>query len=139
MTPDEALDYALELVEELRQQGVPLTVTPYKEKTKPKHYAEVVAQYGGKPERASPEKWVKVKFKPVTQEQRNAIHAVGQKIGWLGAFYDHGGGCGEIDWEFDWSFRYTGQPDADREQVVSSVNDLMDGLNNGTIEGPAGS
>lgn len=130
MTTDEAFDYTMELVEELRGMGVKVEIKPSRSRTN----AEVIAKYSG-PERVKPERWVNVQFKAVTEEQANAIQERCRKLNWLGVVFDTGGGMKMRDWELDWSFRYQGRPDAEREEVQGQVEDLIQGMESGTLRG----
>jgi hypothetical protein len=132
MTTDEAYAYTMEIVEELRHLGIEATFRPSKSMTDP----EVVAKYSG-PERVKPERWGKVTFKSFTPQQAQAIREKQQALGWLGIHFDSGGCVGQRDWEIDYSFKYTGAPaSGETEQAVSTANDLIDGLEAGTLPAP---
>jgi hypothetical protein len=127
---DEAYDYAMEIVEELRATGITVTLKPTKSRNDP----ECVAKYSG-PDRVRPERWFHVTFSSSTPQQSVAIREKQTQLGWLGIHFDSGGMVGKRDWEFDWSFKYVGAPDGNREQSVNQTNDLIDALESGTLEG----
>ncbi len=135
MTPNEAHDYTLSIVRELQDAGVPVTINPYNLTNDSGKSA--LAKYGGLPDHASPDRWCNVDLRPVTDEHHQLLRQKQKELGWMGITFDSGGGMGTRDWELDWSFRLTeGVPDSDREEAVDMTNDLIDGLENGTLQGP---
>ena len=141
MNANEAHDYTMEVVRDLQAAGIAVTVRLYsstegRTANWPKHYADVLAKYGGQPGRASPEKWCNVNLKPHGEEQGRLIWEKQKHLGWMGIRFDSGGGCGGRDWELDWSFRLVeGGPDTEREAQVDMVNGLIDELEKGTLIG----
>jgi len=135
MNPNEAHDYTMGVVRELQAAGIAVTVKPYN--LEDENGKRTVAKYGSLPDHASPDKWCNVDLRATTDEHRQLLRQRQKELGWLGIHFDSGGGMGVRDWELDWSFRLTeGVPDSDREQAVDMTNDLIDGLENGTLEGP---
>lgn len=129
MTTKEAYEYTLELIEEMRQEGIKVKIEPYRN---PKD--ETIKKYSG-PERIDPGKWVNVHFYPETPEQISLISTNAKKLGWMGIGFDTGGCKRQRDWELDWSFHYTGKPDSEMENGRDIVEDLISGVDceNGEI------
>jgi hypothetical protein len=130
MTTNEAYDATMAAVKELQASGIPVFMWPSDAREEPK----IVAKYNG-PERVSPDKWIHVKFSPVTSDQIQAIAEKAKHLGWLGIGFDTGGMTGQRDWELDWSFRYTTRPDGEleerRDQVEGLLNQLSDSSESG--------
>ena len=123
MTTDEAYDMTMAVVKELQSEGIRVEMKPSKSRDNP----ETVAKYSG-PERVKPDKWFHVSFYPENDFQRKSISREVKHLGWLGIFFDNGGGMGVTDWELDWSFKYTGQPDGeieDRRDMVDHMVEMM--------------
>jgi len=132
MLPDKAFDYLLEIVEEICQIGIKVEIKPWEP------IKSILEKYGGKPKRATVDKWCNIDFFPKTKEERDLIHEKQKSLSYMGIQFDSGGGCDDngqfvLDWETDWSFCYTGQPDAEREHNIDVVQDMIEEIkeNNG--------
>ena len=120
MTTDEAYEEAVAAVQEFREAGIPVVITPSRSREDP----EIVKRYSG-PERISPDKWISVSFSAESGEHVKLVHEKARYLGWLGIVFDTGGGFGSRDWELDWSFKYTGQPDGDAEEARDIVENMI--------------
>jgi hypothetical protein len=131
MTTEEAFQETMDAVTEIHQAGnVTVEIKPYTKIT-----PELLEKYGG-PERVHHSKWCNVKFKTTDRDACALIAKKATHLGWLGISFDTGGMLGQRDWELDWSFKYTGRPDGDREEARDTVEDLLTTFVEGGAQGP---
>ncbi len=126
MTPDEAHQYAMDVVEELRASGIEVQMRPSHSRQAP----HVVEMYAGKPGRASTcDLWWHVTFVTKSDdEKRQRIIAEQKKLCWMGITFDTGGGMGMYDWELDWSMVYREpghEANAKHEEAIEILDDLL--------------
>jgi len=135
MTTDEAFEYTLSMIEELRQEGIKVQVVPYKDKAGQAGFDRMRRKYSG-PERIKPEKWCRAQFSVTVAGESEKIKEAAVKLSWLGIHFDTGGCAGCRDWELDWSFKYNGQPDGEREHLLNVIEDIHSTLDQqGEVEG----
>jgi len=130
-TADEAHDYVMEIVKRLQASGVVTTVKMYdtprgdegsaERADWDRHYQSVLDKYGKLPERADPQKWCNISFQPKDGNQLARIAEVCVRLTRLGIMFDSGGGCGSLDWELDWSFRFK-EDYLEREDYSAAVD-----------------
>lgn len=68
---------------------------------------DVVKKYS-KPDRLHYSDWRNVQFKVKTQLEAEKVSFGRRYLGINGCSFDTGAGCGSMDWEIDWSFKFTG-------------------------------
>jgi hypothetical protein len=127
MTPDEGYALTMSLIEEIKAAGCRVASYPARSRLD----ADCVAKYSG-PDRVEAAKWIKVVFMPTSPHQIQMIREAAEKLAWNGITFDTGGGCGQRDWELDWSFSVKSQPDQDHADRANLVDDLI----KGTMENP---
>lgn len=121
----EAYELAMNKVTELHMEGIDVTLTL----SRSRRDKEMHEKYKS-PQRIPPDKWFHVTFKMNgTSDEENKlkaerVFATRSYLGMAGIRFDTGSGCGGIDWEFDWSFKYTGEENADWNQAAGEVEDL---------------
>lgn len=123
MTTIEAYDLAIKKVNELKKNGIDFTIRPSKLQNDKKTIKEF-----NTPERISPERWVHITFKVLNKCQALEIHEAANYLGMCGITFDVGGTTDTRNWEFDWSFRYTGKEDEDRRESRETVEDIISDL-----------
>ena len=103
MTTTEAYTFALSKIDKLKKEtGIEVKIKASNCKDNPR----VVEKYN-LPERIPPELWCHISFiARETTNQRIKLIELRNYLGMCGISFDTSAGCGEIDWEFDWSFRY---------------------------------
>lgn len=69
--------------------------------------------------------WRNVQFKNMTSQQLQVIHEKREYLGMAGISFDTGCGCGSLDWEVDFSFRYTNGESENYEhrEICSSIEE----------------
>ncbi len=125
MTSNEAHAFALNKVEELRKDGIEVTIKKYNLDSE--HGRKTVQKYDGEINRAHPERWVNVKFEISNKIDAEKVQEAANYLGMCGMIFDVGGTSDFRDWELDWSFQYTGKEDEEwrevREDVENMIND----------------
>lgn len=101
MSADEAYDYTLSLVEELKKEGLEVSITPSSSALSGK----LREKYRG-PTRIDSSKWVHVTFYTEDAAIFNRVYSKLNLLRDKGIMFDTGFGLGGIDWELDWSFKY---------------------------------
>jgi hypothetical protein len=102
-TPDQAFDHTLKVVQELKERGIGVTIEP--RTYEPEQLARLTAKYSD-PSRVKHARWCGVQFRTA---DLTPVFKAKAALAELGIHFDTGGGCGVLDWELDWSFRY-GEP-----------------------------
>lgn len=111
----EAYHKTLGVVEELRQGGINVVVTPSvstREKDDP----------------LPRDKWVNVKFMVENKAQSDLVRQKSRELGLDGIVFDTGGMQGERDWELDWSFKVRPVPFAEREAAQDTVEEIIEDI-----------
>lgn len=118
-TPDEAFDYALRVIEEIRATGIEVGV----KLAESRNNLSMVEKFD-QPDRVSPSRWSIVTFKTPDESSAELVRAKADYLGGMGMAFDTSGIAGERSWEMDWSFRFTGEPDTEwaaRRGVVETL------------------
>lgn len=68
---------------------------------------DVVKEYNN-PDRIHYSDWRNVQFKVKSQLEAKKVSFARRYLGINGCSFDTGAGCGSMDWEIDWSFKFTG-------------------------------
>lgn len=68
---------------------------------------DVVKKYN-KPDRLHYSEWRNVQFKVKSKLEAEKVSFARRYLGINGCSFDTGAGCGSMDWEIDWSFRFIG-------------------------------
>jgi hypothetical protein len=127
MTANEAFEYALKEIDELRfEKSVSVKITPYDFTTD--HGKEMLEKYSPKnisPENASPKKWCKIKFVTPNDEQISEIRELGNYLNLCGISFDSGGCAEGRDWELDWSFNYVAKDNQEAREARDQLEDIM--------------
>ena len=123
MTPIDAYKLALRKIDELKDSGINVVITPSRSRNK----INLIEKYN-QPERIPPEKWVNVSFEILDKGQSMRIHDAARYLGMCGIKFDTGGCCHGRDWELDWSFKYTGKEDEEWEDASQDVEDMINDL-----------
>lgn len=124
--PDEALDYVLSIVDDFKNRGgIKVQIKPYDLESD--HGKKMANECRGLEGHASPTKWCRIVFCPKDEHESKAIFEAQKLLGNLGIYFDSGGGCGQRDWETDWSFCYTPKEfdSQDYQTSISSVERLL--------------
>lgn len=120
MTPIQAYELTLEKIEELKNEGIEVEITPCASQNNKK----LVEDYSSK-ENIPPDKWINVTFTSLTQKQTERLTELANYLGLCGIRFDTGGWQGERDWELDWSFKYTGKEDQEWRDARYAVEHLI--------------
>ena len=121
MNLDEAYEFAMQMVEEIKSAGVEVIKTPSKSRT----IASILKEFDNQPDRLPSDKWFRVTFKTNNPEHLKMISEKAKIIGWRGIAFDTSGCKGERDWSLDWSFHLTGTPDGEMEAGRDTVEDIL--------------
>jgi len=125
MTPIEAYEIALEKVDELKQSGIQVKITPSTQRNDKK----IIKQFSGA-ERIPPDKWIKVEFGELSEDQCEKIKEAANYLGMAGMRFDTSGHKKLRDWDLDWSFIYTGEEDEEWREGREWVEDEIEKLPN---------
>ena len=123
MTIDEAYEITMTAIEELKELGVRVEVRPSGTRNNP----EFVERYN-KPGCISPDKWYHVSFSSDTPKLAKAVYDSAENLRKLGIGFDTGGFAEYRDWEIDWSFTYSDEPDEDLATRRAVVEEILTGL-----------
>ena len=124
MNTIEAFYFAMTKINELKEQGIGVEITPYNFIDK-KHKAELLKEYS-KEENIPHEKWCGVNFRVNNDADAKKISEVGNYLGMCGMSFDTGGCANNRDWEFDWSFSYVkGSENWEWKEAREVVEDLI--------------
>lgn len=126
MTPTDAYYFAMTKVNELKEDGINVLITP----TKSRYNEDTIKKYD-KPDRIPPELWNNVSFKILDNIQTQKIMEMSHYLGMCGISFDTGGCKGLRDWEFDWSFKYReGEENWKLRDIREDVEDMINGMCN---------
>ena len=123
MTTNEAFEFTLEKVDELKELGIKVKIKPYNF-IDDKHRKEIIEEYNG-PDSAIPDKWVGIRFISLTETQAEKVYEMTNYLLMCGIGFVTGGCSGCYDWELDWSFHYTGKEDEDAREGTEWVQDQL--------------
>jgi hypothetical protein len=124
MTADEAFDFGLAKIDELRHEnGLKIKVIPYdftRDHAK-KYLEEPVEKH-----QASTDRWCRINFKnPMTDEQHEKVRELGNYLNMVGMSWDSGGCAEGRDWEWDWSFKYVAKDNQEAREARDQLEDLF--------------
>lgn len=121
MTTQEAFDFVMSKVDELKELGIKVVSKPCPSKNNPK----TIAHYNT-PENIKPDTWVHISFKTTDVKHLAEIHEVVNYLGMCGITFDTGGCNGQRDWKLDWSFNYKeGSEDWIKRNVRDDLEDML--------------
>jgi hypothetical protein len=151
----EAYELAMQEARDLEKTGIVVKFIPSCSRT----IQSVLDKYAGKDGVLPVDKWFRVRFHYVGNEQLQAIQEAHKGLIWRGMNFDSGGmtvtpeqtvalidsmaaaldlgrrlydprtsEIGFRDWELDWSFRVRDMPDADHENRVDMVEEVIGDL-----------
>lgn len=123
MTIEDAYELVLEKIEELRNEGIEVTINPAGSADD-----KAVTQNADKGEGLPVNKWLHVSFNVSDEGHALKVREAGNYLGMAGIQFDSGGWQGLRDWELDWSFRYTGKEDEAWRDARDRMEDLIDRL-----------
>ena len=129
MTPVEAYNLAMERIENLKKEGIVITISESALRTNP----ETIQKYN-KPERIPPELWVHVEFNLTESDHYLRLKQLAEYLSMIGVSFDVGGYKSTRCWEFDWSFKYTGTRDHGWDGARGEVEELINVLRNEDTE-----
>jgi len=143
MNAEEALDYALARLEDLKEVGITVDIMRA-EPTGPGGMGDaslplekLVAKYADDPNRLPPHRWQCVRLEAPTAEQMQATRALRDELCWMGIGFDVAGVVGGpiVDWGFDWSFQVGvySQAIVKRRELYDNV---MDAGSDGYLKDP---
>ncbi len=101
-TPIEAYEFTLQVLEELRKEGIRVET----KRSKSSDDAEYVAKKSKDPTTILAKYWTKNSLYFDTPEQQQKIFEATKYLRMAGIGFDIGGCSGQYDWETDWSFRF---------------------------------
>ncbi len=120
---EKAYDYAMGVLEELKESGVKVEMIVPRRVREGKYHDSVKKYHP--PERLHVDKWRHVELFP-TKEQIDLVHDAVTKLFEFGITFDTGGGCdGGRDWEMDWSFRYKPEKDLASLKSLQECEELI--------------
>jgi len=126
----EAQKYALEVVEDLKHNGIRIEIKPARSDNE-EFYAKLQKKYAP-PERLPHQLWKHITFYPEGEEQRKKIYQSRKELGWLGLSFDTGGCADCFDWELDWSFKLRDEPASGEEEKMNEmVEDMVNKMARG--------
>lgn len=96
----QAYELTMAKVNALRQSGIQVSLTIPQSINNENLVAKITAE-GGLPS----DKWVRISFQNLTDEQEKAVFESGNYLGKYGITFDCGGSKRLRDWEIDWSFQ----------------------------------
>jgi len=116
MTPVEAYEYTLDVVKDLRSQGIKSKII----EVECRHDKASVDRFSGEGH-IPPEKWICVAFSITTKEQSDLIFEKKRELCWMKITFDYGGSRGLRDWSLDWSFLLNDEIDNNHERALIEV------------------
>lgn len=115
MTITEAYRFTIEKIEELKAKGISVV---FKDRQKESDHPDGQLPSG---------LWKHIQFVNVARTQAQEIFKMVKYLNLCGIRFDIGGESGKIDWELDWSFKYTGKDDEDwRDAIDECEENLME-------------
>ena len=124
MSTAEAYDFVLKEIDELKESGINIVA----KSSISRNNKQIIKRCSG-PENIPPDAWVHITFLNLDEGQAMRVHEAANYLGMCGIYFDTGGCSDYRDWELDWSFKYTGKIDDDKE-VKDLRNDVEDIINN---------
>ena len=118
MTITEAYNLALAKVEELKQKGIKVEITPCESDE------ETISEYST-PLNISHDLWIHVTFYPKDNSELQLVFKAGSDLIDLGIGFDSGGSVGYRDWELDWSFRLNTEEKETTKKMFDKVESLI--------------
>jgi len=104
-TSTEAFYFAMSKINELREEGIEVTMKPSISRNNKDIIEKYKKQDSGK-ERIPTNLWYHISFKIIDGEDAHKIQEMKRYLGMCGIGFDTGGWSEGRDWEFDWSFKY---------------------------------
>ena len=127
MTANEAFDFGLAKIDELRQEqnlNIKITMYDFTRDFAKKYLEEPVEEH-----QASTDRWCKITFRtPMTDEQLEKVRELGNYLNMVGMSWDSGGYITGRDWEWDWSFKYVGKDNQEAREARDQLEDIMSDL-----------
>lgn len=106
----QAYETVLTTIDEIKNSGVIVEINiPRSVKEKDKnieYFNDLIKKYSGD-DKINWQLWRNIQFKNVTNTQAKFIFEKRRLLCLAGISFDTGGGLGSLDWEIDWSFKYT--------------------------------
>ena len=129
MITNEAHDFTLGKVNELKEIGIDVIIKPY-DFSKHSDKDDLIKEFT-EDIRTLSHKWCNVSFKIENKFQSQKIHEMANYLGMCGIAFDTGGCCGCRYWELDWSFKYIpGEENEEWRAAREGVEDTINDLNN---------
>lgn len=104
-----AYKHTMNVIDSLQKGGIEILIQQprvIRESEKPEEL-DIVKKYNI-PNRLHYGDWRNVQFKVKTQLEAQKVSFARRYLGANGCCFDTGAGCGSMDWEIDWSFKFTG-------------------------------
>lgn len=125
-----AYKHTMYVIESLKKQGIDVLVQQprvIRESENPEEL-DIVKEYN-KTDRLHWSDWRNVQFKVKNQEEAEKVSFSRRYLGINGCSFDTGAGSGSMDWEIDWSFKFTGvQENKEREEFdITMQNFILNG------------
>lgn len=117
----DAYNLTMSVIENVRKMGVEVTVDiprRIRESDNPEEL-DIVKKYAAMPNRLDWKLWREVTFHVKNREEGDLVSFARSFVGSNGCGFDTGSGCNGIDWEIDWSFRFSS---SDEKTKVYNLN-----------------
>jgi hypothetical protein len=104
-----AYKHTMNVIDSLKRNGVEILIQQprvIRESETPEEL-DVVKEYN-QPDRLHYSDWRNIQFKVNNREEAEKVSFARRYLGINGCSFDTGAGYGSMDWEIDWSFKFTG-------------------------------
>ena len=104
-----AYKHVMNVIDSLKKDGIQILIQQPRviRNSENPESLDLVKKYN-KPDRLHYSDWRNVQFKVKSQLEAEKVSFARRYLGINGCSFDTGAGCGSMDWEIDWSFKFTG-------------------------------
>jgi hypothetical protein len=128
---DSAYKHTMYIIESLKKQGIDVLMQQprvIRESENPEEL-DIVIEYSKKDwvtDRLHWSDWRNVQFKVKNQEEAERVSFSRRYLGINGCFFDTDAGSDSVDWEIDWSFKFTGvEENKEREEFDTTMQNFI--------------
>lgn len=121
-TPKEAYDHTMNVIRNLEEQGieVKIQVPGFIRKSDDPENLDLVEKYN-QDNRIHWKLWRNVRFIVKNKEEAMKVSFAKNYLRQNGIYFDYGAGCGGLDWEIDWSFKFDANQGADINEDIEQL------------------
>jgi len=119
---NDAYKHTMNVIESLKKRRIDVLIQiprVIRESNNPEDL-DVVKEYN-LPDRINWPCWRNIQFKIKNKEEAELVSFARRYLGINGCSFDTGAGCGSMDWEIDWSFRFTGTEESKEREDFDVV------------------